>query len=97
MWLCVCKLPNGKTETTGWRHPHDPQVVTFLAWYSHGSSRPTNREQLIQAMCHMQRASGGASECEFCNGGECSSQEAAACADLALALGANLGDASNAR
>lgn len=77
-------------ETTDWRDPHDQQVVTFLGWYAE-RQRPTNREQLIQAMCHMQRAAHGSSECEFCDGERCSNKEAAACADLAVALGASLG------
>ncbi len=72
------------------RDPHDPQVVTFLKVYSETDRRPQNREQLVQAMCHMIRAAHGSSECEFCLSEECSSTEAAACADLALALGAIL-------
>lgn len=83
-------MSDAHQSTDGPRHAHDREVTTFLAVYT--ERRPENREQLIQAMCHMQRAAHGASECEFCNGEECVSQEAAACADLALALGATLGE-----
>ena len=66
------------------REPHHQQVVTFLSVYAE-RRRPSNREELVIAFCHMQRAANGSSECEFC-GNVCMSGEAAACDDLALAL-----------